>query len=224
MVSRRRLRVFGLLAFLTILATMYFTSAARQTRTSGFYTKTATALAEKDALARAAEEETAASERERKAGRERDKEDAVQRRLREAEVAAKEKANRKGEEVHRAVTGEIRQEVLAGEGDEDEKSGGGANDDEEDDDGRSVAGRVRVKGNVKGKGARESGTPGVVWRGPAGEKGRKAEEKGKTEEEKAEEHEVEEELNAILKKSPSTSSHPSPLSSLPLPHFLRDKI
>lgn len=193
MVSRRRVKVFGLLAVLTVLATMYFTSAARQTRTSGFYTKTTSALAEKEALARVAEEEAAVAEKENRLRREREDDEATQKRLREAEEQAKEKANQKGQDAHRAVTGKDPQEVLA------EDSKGSA---EDEDDERSVAGRVKIKGSKDGK-VKETGTPGVAQVGPAGEEGKKSPGRDKNEGESDEEHEVELELNVILKKSPS---------------------
>jgi hypothetical protein len=87
MPSNRKLKATILLLILAILITVYITSAGRQTRSSDFYTRTADALAQREA------DETR--------GNAIEPDDLeVQKRLREAEAAAKKAANKKGAEFH----------------------------------------------------------------------------------------------------------------------------
>jgi hypothetical protein len=87
MPSNRKLKATVLFVVLAILVTIYITSAGHQTRDSPFYTRTADALALREA--------------EEKSGNAIKSDDVEkQRRLREAEEAAKKAANRKGAEFH----------------------------------------------------------------------------------------------------------------------------
>ena len=87
MPSNRKLKATVFLLILAILVTVYITSAGRQTRGSDFYTRTADALAQREAEDKKGDAIIA-------------KDFEVQKRLREAEAAAKKAANKKGAEFH----------------------------------------------------------------------------------------------------------------------------
>ncbi|QDS67494.1 hypothetical protein FKW77_001382 [Venturia effusa] len=92
MPSPRRIKVFALVVLIGVLVTLYATGAARQTRSSQFYTKT------QDALAQArAHKESAMQDHESGLGV---GDGEVGKRLKEAENAAKRAADRKGDEFH----------------------------------------------------------------------------------------------------------------------------
>lgn len=103
MPSPRRIKVFALVVLIGVLVTLYVTGAARQTRSSQFYTKT------QDALAQArAHKESAMQDRESGLGA---GDSEVGKRLKEAEEVAKRAADRKGDEFH----GEhVKEKVLNG--------------------------------------------------------------------------------------------------------------
>ena len=148
MPSQRRMRLFAVLIFITVVVLLYVSSGAGPTRNSDFYTKTQEALQE-------LQYEEAAKQRDA---------ESVGTRLKAAEDQAKQAADSKYEKVKVAVEG---------------------------DDQKSVAGRVKIDGEK---------VPGVAAQG-----GRSREQAVVKEHETPEDHEVEMELNAILKKSPSTS-------------------
>ena len=92
MPSPRRIKVFALVILIFVLVTLYITGAARQTRSSQFYTKT------QDALAQArAHKESSMQDHESGLGA---GDGEVGKRLKEAEEAAKRAADRKGDEFH----------------------------------------------------------------------------------------------------------------------------
>lgn len=99
MPSQRRVKVFGLTVLLVVLITMYYTSAARHTRTSDFYVKTTSALQEK---ADAAAVRAAEAAREQPHAENPD----VGQRLKAAELAAKKAADKKGAEFEQGIMGE----------------------------------------------------------------------------------------------------------------------
>jgi hypothetical protein len=87
MPTPRRLRLSLLLSVITLIFILYFYTAGDQTRSSDFYTRTSTALAQREA--------------EEKDGRALESDDAaVQRSLREAAEQAKKAADLKGVEFH----------------------------------------------------------------------------------------------------------------------------
>jgi hypothetical protein len=89
MPSQRRMRVFGLLFVLAVVLTLYMTTSAQQTRTSAFYLKTQEALNTKQY---------------QEATRQRDSDD-VSSRLKAAEDAAKNSAEKKNEKYFDSVEG-----------------------------------------------------------------------------------------------------------------------
>jgi len=132
MPSPRRLKVFALLVLIVFLVTLYITSAARQTRSSEFYTKT------QDALAQArAHKEASLQDHESGIG---GSDGAVGKRLKEAEEAAKRAADKKGDEFHGE---DVKEKVLSDKkAKEDEKAKVDVAEGE-----RSVAGRKSMKGS-----------------------------------------------------------------------------
>jgi hypothetical protein len=160
MPSNRRLKAALLLIAVFVLVSIYVTSAARQTRSSDFYTRTS------DALAQRAEEERDGKALE-------SDESAVHRRLKEAEEAAKKAADKKGAEYHGEEIKSAAENVKA----------------------NADAGREPV-----------GGRPRKVLKGGATEKilmeGDDKETK-KQSPETDEEREAKEEMNYILKRSPS---------------------
>jgi hypothetical protein len=166
MPSNRRFKSALLLITVFILVTIYITSAARQTRSSDFYTRTS------DALAQRAEEE--------RDGKALESDDlAVHRRLKEAEEAAKKAADKKGAEYH----GE---EV------------------------KSAAENVKANVEIgRTPGDAVGGRPRKVLKGGATEKilmkGDDKKEAKKPNPETEEERQAKEEMNYILKRSPSMS-------------------
>ncbi|KAF2754458.1 glutaredoxin [Pseudovirgaria hyperparasitica] len=119
MPSQRRVKVFGLLIVLAILTTIYWASAAQQTKSSKFYTNTVAALEEKKQAEIAAKVK---AENDATAARKED----IGIRLKAAEEKAKKSADEKG---HR-----ISQQVMA------------SNEEKKDAvDEKSVAGRVKYK-------------------------------------------------------------------------------
>jgi len=124
MPSTRRLKAFGIIVLLAVIVTLYVTSAARQTRSSQFYTKTQDALAE----ARAHKEQALGGSSGGVAG-----DDQVGRRLKEAEEAAKRAADKKGDEFHGE---DVKEKVLSAAADAKAKVADGE---------KSVAGRKTMK-------------------------------------------------------------------------------
>ena len=138
---------------MVILVILYMNSAAQQTRSSDFYTKTQEAL-------QAREYEAAAKQRDA---------DDVGSRLKAAADAAKKSADQKSQKFMEAVEG----------GSGNEKSvAGRVKMNTQDPDNKKLQGVAAVGGRPRDKEGKDAETP--------------------------EEHEVEVELNAILKKSPST--------------------
>jgi hypothetical protein len=95
MPSQRRVRLYGVLALVTIVVLLYMSRAAHQTHTSDFYTKTQQALQER-------EHEAAAKQRDA---------DSVQARLQAAEEQAKKAADDKYTAGKVAVEGQAKKGV-----------------------------------------------------------------------------------------------------------------
>lgn len=89
MPSQRRMRLFALLFLVTVVVILYMTRSGAQTHASDFYTKTQEALQQHE-FAEAAKQRDA---------------DSVGTRLKAAEEAAKQKADEKSAEYHKAVEG-----------------------------------------------------------------------------------------------------------------------
>jgi glutaredoxin len=166
MPSQRRIKVFALVILIFVLVTLYVTGAARQTRSSQFYTKT------QDALAQArAHKESSMQDHNSGLGA---GDGEVGKRLKEAEEAAKRAADRKGDEFH----GEhVKEKVLS--------------------DKKAKEGERRVPGVATHYTKKELGIEKPL-------KGQEAEREQTAESE--EDHKVKNELNAILKRSPSRLS------------------
>jgi hypothetical protein len=216
MPSVRRIKALGLITVLTVLILFYFTSGARQTRSSDFYTRTQDALAQRDAesklmsqqqsrteddiiqsggggsgkgskVVEAAGNAVSAGAKVRAGSTSTDDQEDDGSTVSERLRKAEEDAKRAADAKGRRV----KQEVM-GEG-----VGGGPRSEEDGKDGKSVAGRVYMKDGESGSGV----APGVAGvGGKMSEKERKGE---IDEEETEEEHQTETELNIILKKSPS---------------------
>ncbi|KAH7395263.1 thioredoxin-like protein [Phaeosphaeria sp. MPI-PUGE-AT-0046c] len=106
MPSQRRMRLYGILALVTIVVLLYMTKGAQQTQNSDFYTKTQQALQER-------EHEEAAKQRDA---------ESVQQRLRAAEDQAKKAADEKYTSVRDAVEGPSKKGVAGRvEFDQDDK-------------------------------------------------------------------------------------------------------
>ncbi|TKA81456.1 hypothetical protein B0A49_00299, partial [Cryomyces minteri] len=192
MPSQRRLKAFGLLVVLAVLTLLYMSSSARQTRNSPFYTKTVAALDAKAAAAKQAAADAAANVNAN-----------VGQRLKDAERAAKAAADEKGAKFVGAnsAAGDrdaVVQAALAAKVAEKEGADGE----------RSVAGRKMMKGGEAGDGGKvvvdEKGgsEDGVAKVGNTGDAPKAKPSSAKAEAETKEDHDVENELNAILKKSP----------------------
>jgi glutaredoxin len=184
MPSARRLKAFFLLVLISVLITLYLTASARQTRTSQFYTKTQDALA----AARAVKEVNIGD---MPGGSDAD----VGKRLREAEEAAKQAADRKGDAFH----GEEgrRQASIVRDKQAKETVAPATTDDEVPKEKPRVA---KVPGLALEEGLKKQA---------AENKKMEAESTAETEED----HKVKDELNLILKKSPSTSLYYPPFHS-----------
>lgn len=89
MPSQRRMRLFGVLFFVTVVVILYMTRSDTQTYASDFYTRTQEALQQRE-FAEAAKQRDA---------------DSVGTRLKAAEKAAKKKADEKSAEFQKAVEG-----------------------------------------------------------------------------------------------------------------------
>jgi hypothetical protein len=174
MPSARRLKAFFLLVLISVLITLYLTASARQTRTSQFYTKTQDALA----AARAAKD---AGLRDVPGGADAD----VGARLREAEEAAKKAADIKGDAFH----GEEGRRQASIVRDRQAKETAAATPDKEEK--KDEPRLAKVPGLAMEEGLRKQA---------AENKKIDAESTAETQED----HKVKEELNSILKKSPST--------------------
>ncbi|KAF2682306.1 glutaredoxin [Lentithecium fluviatile CBS 122367] len=98
MPSQRRMRVFGLLIVLVVVITLYMTTAQQQTRNSAFYLKTQEALSQKQY---------------QEATRQRDSDD-VSSRLKAAEDAAKDAAEKKNQKFFESVEGSGAQIAVGG--------------------------------------------------------------------------------------------------------------
>ncbi|OAL04098.1 glutaredoxin [Phaeosphaeriaceae sp. SRC1lsM3a] len=105
MPSQRRMRLYGILALVTIVVLLYMTKGAQQTQNSDFYTKTQQALQER-------EHEEAAKQRDA---------ESVQQRLRAAEEQAKKAADEKYTSVRDAVEGPSKKGVAGRVEFEDDK-------------------------------------------------------------------------------------------------------
>ena len=183
----RRIRSLVLTAILFVLVTLYVTSGARQTRSSDFYIKTTEALQEKKLAAEAA----AAADSD------------VSKRLREAEVKAKQAAHSKAEPIKEELmqahkeakeeTSRLEAQKKAEEGQQQQQQKSTAGSDGDRDGVKSVAGRKYMKND--GIAAPKVGDKQEV---------EKADSPAKTAHvQSQEERLVEEELNTILKRSPS---------------------
>ena len=189
MPSQRRVKVFALLAALAVLSFLYLSSAGSSTRSSPFYTNTASAL---DAKNRAAQEAIDLE---------------THQKIQEAhEAAAKEKETVRDPDLP-AVPGQSNEKEQKPFAVDVEEAAGkaqkiadtvkeGAKDAVHGvvDGEKSVAGRKMIKGE---KGLKDDGVAKV---GNTGAKPTKAAD----EQESEEDHKTEVELNSILKKSPST--------------------
>jgi hypothetical protein len=164
MPSPRRVKVFALVILIFVLVTLYVTSAARQTRSSQFYTKT------QDALAQArAHKESSMQDNESGLGA---GDGEVGKRLKEAEEAAKRAADRKGDEFHGE---QVKEKVLS--------------------DKKAKEGERKVPGVASYYTKKELG---LDQEKPLKASGESKEQTAETEED----HKVNNELNAILKRSP----------------------
>lgn len=204
MPSQRRVKVFALLATLAVLSFIYLSSASSSTRSSPFYTNTAAALDTKHQEALDLEnhlkiqEVHEAAEKEKQAANVRDPDLAAvpgqkvgkdQKPFAVDVEEAAEKAQKVADTVKEGAKDAVHGVVDAAE--------------------KSVAGRKMIKGE---KGLKDDGVAKV---GNTGAQPAQAEHPDESEEE----HKVEIELNAILKKSPSTSkSDKSRMQSLTVAH------
>jgi hypothetical protein len=190
MPSQRRVKVFALLAALAVLSFIYLSSASSSTRSSPFYTKTASALNTKHQEAldlenhQKIQEVHDAAEREKQAANVRDPDLAAvpgqkvgkdQKPFAVDVEEAAEKAQKVADTVKEGAKDAVHGVVDAAE--------------------KSVAGRKMIKGE---KGLKDDGVAKV---GNTGAQPAQADHADESEEE----HKVEIELNAILKKSPSMS-------------------
>jgi hypothetical protein len=190
MPSQRRVKVFALLAALAVFSFIYLSSASSSTRSSPFYTNTAAALDTKHQEALDLEnhlkiqEVHEAAEKEKQAANVRDPDLAAvpgqkvgkdQKPFAVDVEEAAEKAQKVADTVKEGAKDAVHGVVDAAE--------------------KSVAGRKMIKGE---KGLKDDGVAKV---GNTGAQPAQAEHPDESEEE----HKVEIELNAILKKSPSTS-------------------
>ncbi|OJD35649.1 glutaredoxin domain-containing protein [Diplodia corticola] len=195
--SQRRMKFFAILVLLAVLTTLYLTSAARQTRESAFYTRTQSAISERERTANSVVEPNLATD------------DDVSKRLKAAEDKAKKSANNKGNRIQEVVaagdaekekdrvSGKVSQQNARVEkdtkvGEHDEVTGE-----------KSVAGRVIMKDSSKAAdgvdGVAKVGNVGDSVKAAASSKATSGSDAG---EETQEEHEAELEINTILKKSP----------------------
>ncbi|KAI5194450.1 glutaredoxin [Aureobasidium subglaciale] len=187
MPSQRRVKVFALLAALAVLSFIYLSSAGSSTRSSPFYTNTASALDAKHQEALDLENHQKiqqvheAAEKEKEAANIRDPDLAAvpgqkvgkdQKPFAVDAEAAAEKAQKVADTVKEGVKDAVHGLVDAGE--------------------KGVAGRKMIKGE---KGLKDDGVAKV---GNTGAQPTQAADDGESEEQ----HKVETELNAILKKSP----------------------
>lgn len=192
--SQRRLKIFALAVALIVLTTLYLTAGARQTRESAFYTRTQSALSERERVANAAQERNLATD------------DDIGKRLKAAEERAKKSANTKGDRIQEVVAAgnaEKEKDRVSGKNspivDKDTKPG----EHDEVTGEKSVAGRVTIKDS-----AQADGVDGVAKVGNVGDSVKaaasaKASGLSTTDDETEEEHEAELEINSILKRSPS---------------------
>ncbi|KAL1643673.1 hypothetical protein SLS58_004688 [Diplodia intermedia] len=195
--SQRRMKLFAIAVLLIVLTTLYLTSAARQTRESAFYTRTKSAISERERTANAAAEPNLATD------------DDVSKRLKAAEDKAKKSANNKGNRIQEVVAAgdaEKEKDRVSGKTSQQnarvEKETKAGEHDEVTGE-KSVAGRVIMKDSSK---AADS-VDGVAKVGNVGDSVKaaassKATSGSDADDETQEEHEAELEINAILKKSP----------------------
>lgn len=189
MPSQRRVKVFALLAALTVLSFIYLSSAGSSTRSSAFYTRTSAALDTKHQEAldlenhQKIQEAHEAAEREKEAANIRDPDLAAvpgqtvgkeQKPFAVDVEEAAEKAQKVADTVKEGVKDAVHGVVDTGD--------------------KSVAGRKMIKGE---KGLKDDGVAKV---GNTGAQPTNVADHTESEEE----HKVEVELNSILKKSPST--------------------
>ncbi|EKG16567.1 Glutaredoxin [Macrophomina phaseolina MS6] len=191
--SQRRMKIIAIAALLIVLTTLYVTSAARQTRESAFYTRTQSALSERERSANAAAERNLATD------------DDVSRRLKAAEDRAKKSANNKGDRIQEVVAAgnaEKEKDRVSGKASPrvDKETKPGEHDEVTGE--KSVAGRVIMKDSTKSDSVDGVAKVGNVGDSVKAAASAKATSNSDADEETEEEHLAELEINAILKKSP----------------------
>ncbi|KAK7537738.1 thioredoxin-like protein [Phyllosticta paracitricarpa] len=199
--SQRRFKILGLVVFLAVLTILYITSAARQTRESDFYLKTQYALSQREKNNNAqphVQPKMATSD------------DDVSKRLKAAEDKAKKSANFKGDRIQEVVAaGKADQEKdrVIGKAEANSvkvaKSDASSEQDEITGE-RSVAGRVIMKDGKSDSvdGVARVGNVGDSVRAASANGAKSSSDASSSVDQTDEDKEAEEELNAILKKSP----------------------
>ncbi|KAF4308403.1 putative glutaredoxin domain protein [Botryosphaeria dothidea] len=191
--SQRRMKIIAIAVLLVVLTTLYLTSAARQTRESAFYTRTQSALSERERSANAAAERNLATD------------DDVSKRLKAAEDKAKKSANNKGDRIQEVVAAgnaEKEKDRVSGKTSPKVDKEAKAGEHDEVTGEKSVAGRVIMKDSTKSDGVDGVAKVGNVGDSVKAAASAKATASSDADEETQEEHEAELEINTILKKSP----------------------
>ncbi|KAK8231601.1 thioredoxin-like protein [Phyllosticta capitalensis] len=199
--SQRRFKILGLIVFLVVLTILYITSAARQTRESEFYRKTQYALSQREKSNNAqphAQPKMVASD------------DDVSKRLRAAEDKAKKSANFKGDRIQEVVAAgkaDKEKDRVIGKSEANAVKAAKSDASSEQDEitgERSVAGRVIMKDGKSDSvdGVARVGNVGDSVRAASANNPKSSSDVSSSIEQTDEDKEAEEEMNAILKKSP----------------------